>query len=156
VLFTDKGTISLWYTHQGRGSQSYMTLARGSGTDVGIEWTLSSNTLYMYVYDTGSASYKSASITFNPVIGHTYHIVGTWDVSTAQANIYVDTVAGTPYTTAWTPGANPTTMYVGCYTGTTRQVNGLIDDLAILHRAIPASEVRAIYESNAPVFAETS
>ena len=41
------------------------------------------------------------------------------------------------------------------YAGT-QHINGYIDDLVILDRAATAAEVRAIYESNAPVFAETS
>jgi len=34
--------------------------------------------------------------------------------------------------------------------------NGLIDDFAIIGRLLPADEVRSVYESNAPVFAESS
>lgn len=33
---------------------------------------------------------------------------------------------------------------------------GRIDEVVVLNRAAPASEIRAVYESNAPVFAETS
>jgi hypothetical protein len=49
----------------------------------------------------------------------------------------------------------PATMYVGCYSTQTKW-NGLIDDFVILDRAMPAAEIRSVYESNAPVFAETS
>ncbi len=34
--------------------------------------------------------------------------------------------------------------------------NGLVDDFAIIGRLLPDDEVRAVYESNAPVFAESS
>lgn len=38
----------------------------------------------------------------------------------------------------------------------TNHLNGWIDDVVIANRAVTADEIRAIYESNAPVFAETS
>jgi hypothetical protein len=50
----------------------------------------------------------------------------------------------------------PTEMYVGRSPGGSNFANGLIDDLVIISQHIPANEVRAIYESNAPVFAESS
>ena len=49
----------------------------------------------------------------------------------------------------------PAAFYVGC-NGTAEQFNGLIDDLVIADRVVAADEIRAIYESNAPVFGETS
>lgn len=49
------------------------------------------------------------------------------------------------------------TLFVGRASwAVTNWFNGLIDDLVILDRAANADEVRAVYESNAPVFAETS
>jgi hypothetical protein len=47
------------------------------------------------------------------------------------------------------------TWYVGC-NGGAYQGNALIDEFAIIGRALGAAEIRAIYESNAPIFAETS
>lgn len=49
----------------------------------------------------------------------------------------------------------PVTMYVGNYAGV-QFFDGLIDDLVILDRAASADEIRAVCESNAPIFAETS
>ena len=55
----------------------------------------------------------------------------------------------------------PATLYVGC-NSTVEKLNGAIDDLVILdHNMIAAAndeclEMRAVYESNAPVFAETA
>ena len=37
-----------------------------------------------------------------------------------------------------------------------RGIGGLADDVAVVHRAMSESELRAVFESNAPVFAETS
>lgn len=50
----------------------------------------------------------------------------------------------------------PTTAYVGRSTTTVEWLNGKIEDLAIANRQLPADEIRAIYESDAPIFAETS
>jgi hypothetical protein len=47
------------------------------------------------------------------------------------------------------------TWYVG-NSGGLYQCNALIDEYAIIGRALGAAEIRAIYESNAPIFAETS
>jgi hypothetical protein len=38
----------------------------------------------------------------------------------------------------------------------THRLNGFIDDFAVFDRAVPVDEIRAIYESNAPIFGETS
>lgn len=46
-------------------------------------------------------------------------------------------------------------VYIGRF-GSTDAFNGLIDDVVILDRAAPDDEIRTIYESNAPVFAETA
>jgi hypothetical protein len=47
------------------------------------------------------------------------------------------------------------TVYVG-RNNTGARVNGMVDDFAVINRALPADEIKAIYESNAPIFAETS
>jgi len=47
------------------------------------------------------------------------------------------------------------TVYVG-RNNTGARVNGMVDDFAVVNRALPADEIRAVYESNAPIFAETS
>jgi hypothetical protein len=51
--------------------------------------------------------------------------------------------------------AGHTSFNVGGQSGG-NQCNGLIDDFAIIGRTLPAAEIRSIYESNAPIFAETS
>ena len=59
-------------------------------------------------------------------------------------------------------GGTPASMYVGSAYNTNEMLTGLIDDLCILDRAMTigagnvCSEMRSVYESNAPVFAETS
>jgi hypothetical protein len=48
------------------------------------------------------------------------------------------------------------TLWVGSYSLANNNANALFDELVILSRAASADEIRAIYESNAPVFAESS
>ncbi|MAT45372.1 MAG: hypothetical protein CL609_23835 [Anaerolineaceae bacterium] len=50
----------------------------------------------------------------------------------------------------------PDTLYIGTNELGQQPFRALVDDLAIFDRALTADEIRAIYESNAPVFAETS
>jgi hypothetical protein len=55
----------------------------------------------------------------------------------------------------YTPAAGAI-LYVGADGASSYALNGLIDDLVIVKRGLDADEIRAVYESNAPVFAETS
>ncbi len=81
------------------------------------------------------------------------HLAVTWN-GTAVA-LYVN---GAQVATA-TMGAafvTPAEILIGRRSDAQYNWNGLIDDLCILDRAATANEIRAIYESEAPVFAETS
>jgi hypothetical protein len=84
---------------------------------------------------------------------------GTWHhaaivVESGTTRIYLD---GAEVGTAAIAGAASglATVWVGMYNAGER-MNGMVDDFVIVNRALPADEVRAVYESNAPVFAETS
>jgi hypothetical protein len=83
-----------------------------------------------------------------------YHAAVTWDGSNVK--LYIDGVEedSTSHTTEIEFGT--AVMRVGRYGTTASQLNGWIDDFAIFDRAVDADEIRAIYESNAPVFGETS
>jgi hypothetical protein len=81
------------------------------------------------------------------------HLAVTWS-GTAVA-LYVN---GAQVATATMAAAfvMPAEILVGRRSDAQYNWNGLIDDFCILGYASPEDEVRAIYESNAPVFAETS
>ncbi len=85
--------------------------------------------------------------------GTWYHIAVTWEGRAVVA--YVNGVA-VGSATAGGDFVAPANMYVGRAANDTSTLNGLLDDLCILDRVLPAAEIRSIYESNAPVFAETS
>jgi len=85
-----------------------------------------------------------------------HHVVVTFTAG-GNATIYLDAVASTSLPSYPTPSSAllPTAFYVGG-TNAAAQVNTLMDEFFILDRVMSADEVRAIYESEAPVFAETS
>ena len=64
-------------------------------------------------------------------------------------------VNGVSKGTASITRANVSAWYVGGQSGG-NQFEGLIDDFAIISRALPDNEVMSIYESDAPIFAKTS
>ena len=92
---------------------------------------------------------SSAAITANTWS----HLAATYDGTTLR--IYVN---GSEAISAAASGFSgmPTTMYVGRSSSATGWFNGLIDDLCILSYAADPILIRSVYESNAPVFAESS
>lgn len=83
------------------------------------------------------------------------HIAYVWELD-SYPKLYingVETVGGTLLSTLFTL---PTTLYVGSDQSTANQLKGVLDELVWVDRAMPADEILAVYESNAPVFAPTS
>lgn len=93
----------------------------------------------------GSATYSADTWT---------HVAFTWENDTI--NFYVNgALSRTASPATW--GAMSSSLTIGYYGPDNNQrSSGLIDDVVFLNRAATADEVRAVYESNAPVFAETS
>lgn len=82
-----------------------------------------------------------------------YHIAVTWSgrvVRTYLNGLFLGTA------TAGGDFASVTSYLVGRAGDDLYSLNGLMDDFCILDRALPDNEIRAVYESNAPVFAESS
>ena len=117
-------------------------------------YSLSSTTLYFKdENDSGWTSTKSHSVDYG---AHEWLFIAvTWDGT--QFGYYI----GRPETNTW-HAATQTNVGDGFGIGDTlklkvmRGIGGWADDVAVVHRAMPESELRAIFESNAPVFAETS
>lgn len=82
------------------------------------------------------------------------HVAFTWEGD--EVNFYVNgTLSKTANPATW--GSMNGTLSIGYYNpGNDQRISGLIDDVVFLNRAADADEVKAVYESNAPVFAETS
>jgi hypothetical protein len=81
------------------------------------------------------------------------HVAVTW--AGTAVTLYVNG-ASVATGTASAAFVVPSGLVVGRRSDAQYNWGGWIDDLCILGYASPANEIRAIYESNAPVFAETS
>lgn len=86
--------------------------------------------------------------------GEWTHLVLTWTGTTAV--FYADGAAVGSLTFTTGPIVEDTELYVGNNSGLSAWFEGYIDDLVLLGRVLTADEVTAVYESDAPVFAETS
>jgi hypothetical protein len=109
------------------------------------------------VYNAGAGSVTVADSSVGSIApGMWNHICFTIDG--ANAALYVNGVADGTGTiaTAPTPTNGEATLYVGAQADGSFRLNGLIEDLVITSEPIAAETVSAIYESDAPVFAESS
>ena len=141
------GTIMAWVNPAGLTGAA-QTVLRANGTTAGNIILRLSTAGYPQAYAGTAAVTYSSAVTANTWT----HLAMSYDGVTAR--IYVNGVEVTNGASSGFSGL-PTTMYVGCH-NTADKFNGLIDDLVIVERVMPASEIRSVYESNAPVFAETS
>lgn len=148
ILSPSAGTLMAWANPEGVGPADTAFLLQ--------HFVSGGNRLY--VYYSGNA--------LNWAVGDTFFVVPSSPVPTGW----------THYALAWEEGigylyVNGVLVQSGAFTGLTatdgalrvgndNQVNngwrGRIDEVVVLDRAAPASEIRAVFESNAPVFAETS
>ena len=148
----DKGTIMAWF---------YADAWNPNG---GFVWQAgnANGEFDGYVNSAGNVVFRinGTSLTHNTgalAVKTWHHAAFTWDISANTRIVYVNGVAAGSTTTGVTPTLD-TVISVGnsSQTASTSYFVGYIDDFVILDRVMPASEVRSIYESNAPVFAETS
>lgn len=102
---------------------------------------------------TGGSQQTNLSAAISWTADTWHHVVVTWQ--TNEVKLYIDG-ALVATDTSFTPAAITDTSLVIGRADSSSQFDGLIDEIVIANRAIPADEIRAIYESNAPVFAETS
>ncbi len=114
------------------------------------------------IYDDNSGGTLSARVADTSLsssvswtAGTWHHVAVTYDSTTVR--LYVDGVeVDSDAQVSPLHVGNINRLYV-CTWGTSgRNFNGVIDDLAITSSAIDADGIRAVYESDAPVFAESS
>ena len=105
-------------------------------------------------------SYSGSSITLNLVGGVTYaadewhHVAVTWEAD--EVKIYVDGILENTDTNWTVPTIGSKDLYVGVNLAPSQHFNGKLDEVVFLDRVASADEIRAIFESDAPVFAESS
>lgn len=131
-------SLMAWVNMDGIGAKNFSYL-----------WTATSD--YYSAYINSSNVLTVGNINCGTMPSGWVHIALTTDGG-GTVTAYVN---GVSKGTASITRAALATIYVGGQSGTL-QCNGLIDDFAIIGRALPANEVLSIYNSNAPIFAETA
>jgi len=142
-----EGTISTWIWVD--GFFNYNRLFHGYNGNGNFDFYLSSS---------GAANFRYNSVTTSAgtLTARTWqHVATTWSLETGKATAYLNGIQVAQSNITGPVTLDGTSLSLGSWWGT-EQINGLIDDFTILSTAIDANQVRAIYESNAPVFAESS
>lgn len=141
------GTVAAWINLAGL-STSDMHILRATGTSAGnILLRVTTAGLLQGYWGTGAVTGATVLVP-----GTWYHVAMTYDGATVR--LYINGQSEASGASTGFSGM-PTLMYAG-NTGGTGQLNGLLDDLLITSDCKVADEILAIYESNAPVFAETA
>jgi hypothetical protein len=151
-ITANKGTIMLW------------VYADQWNPNVGIIWQAgnANGEFDAYISPAGDVVWRANGTTQTATTGALavktwHHLAFTWDVFTNTKAIYVNGVSGGSATVGVLP-----TLDTGIGVGYSAQTTaiyyhvGYIDDFCILGTVLPADEIKSVYESNAPVFAETS
>jgi len=148
------GTIAGWYYANNVGNYSGLWSVRTSSSDR-LQLLVNGGDLDIYRNNGSGAFLVSGG---DCPVGQWFHVAFTWTAT--EAKLYLNGVqTGSTYSgDAWSGiTLSDDNFYIGNQVTDARKYwNGLIDDLFILSRAADADEIRAIYESNAPVFAESS
>lgn len=140
-------TVMAWINPLSNASHQVVCSKTPTGATTGWELANSSGTLRVILRNP-TVSLQVGTLT----LAEWNHVAFTYDGATVRLylnGVETGSIAATQSianTNAFWVGARPTNSYF----------NGWIDELALIDRAMTADEVRAIYESNAPVFAETA
>ncbi|HIC90122.1 MAG TPA: hypothetical protein EYP04_12070 [Anaerolineae bacterium] len=156
---TDGGTLAVWFapaldldgTYAGQGWHDFLMCRFAANENDESVWVRFNNdgrcNLHIRHQSATLASYY-----FTPVAYEFHLICFTWSKTSSEGCIYLDgeLVASGSGFEGFPNAAQLFRLNEYCKSGC------LFDDLFILDRPLSADEVRAVYESNAPVFAETS
>ncbi|GIV81733.1 MAG: hypothetical protein KatS3mg051_1087 [Anaerolineae bacterium] len=158
-VFQRTGTIAAWVrlavpldgSLPGNGWNDYVVLqtAASENTDsTWLRWRNDNGYGQIRITSNGSAR-ASAELNWGAYEWH--HVAWTWDADANASAVYVDGAqvgAGT-----FAPFSQPPNLI---HVNQNDRAGIDVDDLVLLRRAASADEIRAIYESNAPLFAESS
>lgn len=152
----EEWSVSFWYKPDlAEGINTYNMYV--------FDWAYDSNNVFAIRIDTlGNlyARYFSNGVGTNIVSGivnhdETVYLTVTWDGTTLS--FYRDAeLVGTATPTEIGVSVRPDTVYVGTNGSYNAHVNGLIDDLLIVDKALSADEVQQIYSSDVPVNVTTN
>lgn len=148
---SNRGTFMCWFKFQNDATHSPLS-----------EYvvTITASTGYLFIGHSASSSVirfsigSSASNGSASADGAWHHVAITWDGT--DAYLYLDGSLDITHL-SYTGFSGPITdIDIGDGSTHIRQMNGWIDEIAFLDRVADADEIASIYESDAPVFAETS
>lgn len=149
------GTISMWiYTTALMSKNSNSRWMADCGGANGVRLYIDSSDVLRLVV--GGSSRVAASVTDSTFAANTWHhICATWDAANNECKIFKNGVqfSSTGVYSAVTDDGGG--WDVGHQDGN-YPWPGWVDEFAIIGRVLSASEILAIYESDAPIFAETS
>jgi hypothetical protein len=115
--------------------------------------SISNTTNMLLAHLAGGGTSTAPSGTSVVTAGAWHHVALV--VNGTAVTLYLDGVAEDTNNTLAGSSVGMATAYIGAGASGNR-ANGMIDDFAIINDALDAAGVRAVYESNAPVFAESS
>jgi len=154
-----KGTFAAWVQ---------IPVATNVNTQPGIfTWWDNYNTESLYVHfgsnhsGIGFISYAASALNVNLsgstsgwTAGSWHHVIATWSAYDNVSQLFIDgSLAASG--TYLAPSITSTTLTIGEQVSG-RYMDGVIDEVVILDNALSADAARAVYESDAPVFAESS
>ena len=143
------GTVMAWIKPINVGHAAQVILLANGSTAGQILLRLNASGQLAGTWGTSTVTYTTTPLTAKVWT----HVAMTYNGATVK--LYIN---GTEVNSGSSSGFSgmPTTMFIGRTNSAAQYLNGYLDELAILDRAATADEIRAIYESDAPVFAETS
>jgi hypothetical protein len=149
-LSAQAGTILMWVRLAGLNPAGGFGLF-GSGDNADFDAYVWLDGSVVFRADPNSLTSAAGAVT----PGEWVHLAFTWDAAENDMALYVNGAAST--SALYAAATLGSTLHVGSLmAGSPYSTNGLIDEFVLTDYAMDAKLVRAIYESDAPVFVESS
>lgn len=139
------GTVMFWWKPSGNTGAYQQLWGQG-----GLALFYDGGSQQMRLFNSNGPVYGGYPMAITPETWYFLALVWT----PQEMRLYVNPNSGTPSDTQAISGSNLDGTMILSHPD--NSANGLIDELVVVNRALDADLIRAVYESNAPVFAETS
>jgi len=140
-------SIALWVKVNANASDWVRLAGKGNSTNrnYGL-WLATNGTILFQIYSAGGNSNAQTTVTVND--GKWHHIVGVYDLSTMK--VYIDNVERESIDYSQNPRTSDDPFTMG-YAGFHTYLNGCLDEVMLLHKALPATHatetsVQTIFE----------
>ena len=147
---TGEITVEAWVKFASTANSYYAVLDKRGGTGIyEFYWKKSDTTMRFNLGGT--------STTFTPLLGQWYHIAASGIVGqSGQGKIYINGVDVTSDPGGIPPSVTGGSFTIGAYgSGSGEFFNGIIDEVKVYNRALPAEEIKAHYEGKKPALTLT-